>query len=278
MSTFPETRLRRLRRTGALRSLVRETKLDRSDFVYPLFVGPVVAGKRRAARARPVLGRRPLARGRGAARPRALRRHPLRDPGGEGRRGLRRVRLGRDRPASAPRAARALSGSRPDHGRLSLRVHLARALRRDRERRGGKRRHAGAARPDRGQPRRGRRGRRGAERHDGRAGRCAPGRARRGRLRGDGDHLVRRQVRLRLLRAVPRGRGIGSVLRGPSRVPDGSRERARGAPRVRARRGRGCGRADHQAGAPESRRDPRRPRVASTCPSPPTTSPASTRW
>ena len=40
MSSFPETRLRRLRRTGALRSLVRETKLDRSDFVYPLFVGP----------------------------------------------------------------------------------------------------------------------------------------------------------------------------------------------------------------------------------------------
>jgi len=40
MSTFPLTRLRRLRRTGALRSLVRETKLDLADFVYPLFVGP----------------------------------------------------------------------------------------------------------------------------------------------------------------------------------------------------------------------------------------------
>ncbi|HMI99867.1 MAG TPA: porphobilinogen synthase [Gaiellaceae bacterium] len=40
MSTFPATRLRRLRRTGALRSLVRETKLDLDDFVYPLFVGP----------------------------------------------------------------------------------------------------------------------------------------------------------------------------------------------------------------------------------------------
>jgi porphobilinogen synthase len=40
MSTFPLTRLRRLRRTGALRSLVRETKLDLVDFVYPLFVGP----------------------------------------------------------------------------------------------------------------------------------------------------------------------------------------------------------------------------------------------
>jgi porphobilinogen synthase len=40
MSTFPLTRLRRLRRTGALRSLVRETRLDLGDFVYPLFVGP----------------------------------------------------------------------------------------------------------------------------------------------------------------------------------------------------------------------------------------------
>jgi porphobilinogen synthase len=40
VSTFPVTRLRRLRRTGALRSLVRETRLDPADFVYPLFVGP----------------------------------------------------------------------------------------------------------------------------------------------------------------------------------------------------------------------------------------------
>ena len=40
MSAFPATRLRRLRRTGALRSLVRETRLDLDDFVMPLFVGP----------------------------------------------------------------------------------------------------------------------------------------------------------------------------------------------------------------------------------------------
>jgi porphobilinogen synthase len=39
VSTFPVTRLRRLRRTGALRSLVRETRLDLDDFVMPLFVG-----------------------------------------------------------------------------------------------------------------------------------------------------------------------------------------------------------------------------------------------
>jgi porphobilinogen synthase len=40
VSSFPVTRLRRLRRTGALRDLVRETRLDVADFVYPLFVAP----------------------------------------------------------------------------------------------------------------------------------------------------------------------------------------------------------------------------------------------
>jgi porphobilinogen synthase len=38
--TFPVTRLRRLRRTDALRSLARETRLSLEDFVQPLFVGP----------------------------------------------------------------------------------------------------------------------------------------------------------------------------------------------------------------------------------------------
>jgi porphobilinogen synthase len=40
VSSFPVTRLRRLRRTAALRDLVRETRLDIADFVYPLFVAP----------------------------------------------------------------------------------------------------------------------------------------------------------------------------------------------------------------------------------------------
>ncbi len=35
---FPQTRLRRLRSTRALRGLVRETRLDPSDFVFPMFV------------------------------------------------------------------------------------------------------------------------------------------------------------------------------------------------------------------------------------------------
>ena len=35
---FPVTRLRRLRRTGALRGLIRETRLDAGDLILPLFV------------------------------------------------------------------------------------------------------------------------------------------------------------------------------------------------------------------------------------------------
>ena len=37
MATFPVVRPRRLRRTDALRALVRETQLSPSDFIYPLF-------------------------------------------------------------------------------------------------------------------------------------------------------------------------------------------------------------------------------------------------
>jgi len=40
VSSFPVTRLRRLRRTGALRDLVRETTLSVDDLVMPLFVAP----------------------------------------------------------------------------------------------------------------------------------------------------------------------------------------------------------------------------------------------
>jgi porphobilinogen synthase len=43
---FPKTRLRRLRSTPVLRDLVRETRLDASDFVYPLFVSAGQDGRR----------------------------------------------------------------------------------------------------------------------------------------------------------------------------------------------------------------------------------------
>jgi porphobilinogen synthase len=42
---FPATRLRRLRRTGLLRGLVRETELSVDHLIYPMFV--VAGGERR---------------------------------------------------------------------------------------------------------------------------------------------------------------------------------------------------------------------------------------
>jgi porphobilinogen synthase len=41
---FPQTRMRRLRRTAGLRSLVREERLDPAGFVLPLFVAEGLSG------------------------------------------------------------------------------------------------------------------------------------------------------------------------------------------------------------------------------------------
>src|ERR1035437_11000621 len=38
--SFPESRMRRLRRTESLRALVRETAVTPGDLIYPLFVCP----------------------------------------------------------------------------------------------------------------------------------------------------------------------------------------------------------------------------------------------
>ena len=48
-NTFPAVRPRRLRLSPSLRSMVRETTLDRSDFVYPLFVRHGIGEKRAIA-------------------------------------------------------------------------------------------------------------------------------------------------------------------------------------------------------------------------------------
>jgi porphobilinogen synthase len=47
MSAFPATRLRRLRQSGALRSLVRETEVSPGNLVLPLFVAPEAAPNER---------------------------------------------------------------------------------------------------------------------------------------------------------------------------------------------------------------------------------------
>src|SRR5579859_2831998 len=38
--TFPQMRMRRLRRTDSMRALVRETVLEPGDLIYPLFICP----------------------------------------------------------------------------------------------------------------------------------------------------------------------------------------------------------------------------------------------
>ena len=161
-----------------------------------------------------------VARGRGARRGSGVQRgDPVRHPRREGRRGLRRVGRRRHRPARAARAARRASPScccSPTSASASTR------------------RTATAASCDGDEvdndatldllartavcARRGRRRRRLPERHDGRPRRRDP----RGAA-GDADRRLLGEVRLGVLRAVPRGGRLGAVVRRPARLPDGSR-------------------------------------------------------
>ena len=50
--SFPETRMRRLRRSESMRALVRETVLDPGDLIYPIFICPG-EGVRRAVDSMP---------------------------------------------------------------------------------------------------------------------------------------------------------------------------------------------------------------------------------
>ena len=109
VSTFPDTRLRRLRRTdAAARARPRDARSTCDDFVMPLFVGPDT--QRRI----PSCPRSAASRSRTrAARPRARetrrpRRPPLRDPG---RRRTRKVRARTTRTASC--SARSAPCARP---------------------------------------------------------------------------------------------------------------------------------------------------------------------
>ena len=261
MSSFPDVRLRRFRRTGALRGLVRETRLDLEAFVMPLFVAPeslrneALPGMARFSVEDVVREVEELVRG-----------------------GVQAVMLfgvpeEKDEQATGAweddgivqLALRALRPRFPElvlmtdvclceytsHGHCGVivdgEVHndqslelLARTAVSHVE--------AGA---DVVAP---------SDMMDGRVARDPRG-ARRAGLGDDADPRVLREVRVRVLRAVPRGGGLRARVRRPARLPDGSRQRARGAARVRARR-RGGRRRDHdQAGAAVPRRDPRRARV-----------------
>ena len=88
---------------------------------------------------------------------------------------------------------------------------------------------------------------------DGRVGAIRDG-ARRARLSRHGDHVLRGEVLLGVLRSVPRGRRFGAGVRRPAIASDGSGQRGGGAARGRARHRGGRRHRDGQAGARLSRR------------------------
>ena len=255
-----------------MRRLVAETRLHPAELVLPVFV--------REGITEPVAdlgdaGRRPahpgLARGRGAR--------------GCVEAGLGGIMLfgvpvdqGRAR-APAPTTPTASSTSRlragarrgrrrpRRHGRpVPRRVHRPRPLRRAR-----RRRLASTTTPrSSGTPRwRSRRPRAGAHvlglsgMMDGQVG-ARPRRARRRRLHRHRDPRVRREVRLRALRPVPRGGRSRSLVGRPGDLPAGPGQRDRGAARARARHRRGRRHRHGQAGAARTSTSSRPPRPMST--------------
>ena len=141
-----------------------------------------------------------------------------------------------------------------DERPLPRRVHRSRALRCARRRRlGRQRRNAAALRRHGSGPGVGGRPCPGPVRDDGRPGRRRPSRARRGGRHRHGAARLLREVRLRVLRAVPRGRRV-LVAGRPARLPAGPAEPRRGAARARPRHRRGRRHRHGQAGTALSRR------------------------
>ena len=81
------------------------------------------------------------------------------------------------------------------------------------------------------------------------------------------DPRLRGQVRVGALRPVPRRGRVRAAVRRPARLPDGPAQRARGARRDRARHRRGRRHGDGEAGRRLPRRRRRAARARSTCPS-----------
>ena len=233
--SFPERRMRRLRRTPALRRLVAETRLAVDDLVAPLFVRE---GIDEPVPIRSMPGARPAhRRRRSSPRPSAWPRSGspaivlFGVPGGQGRRpargagdpdGIVQVALAELRAARRRRA-------RADRRPVPRRVHRPRPLRACSARRHGRqRRHARAATGEVAvaQAAAGRR-HGGAERDDGRPGRGDPRRRSTAPASSEvGDPRLRGEVRLGPLRPVPGGgRRDDRRRRRPPRLPAGPGQR-----------------------------------------------------
>ena len=254
-------RPRRLRRTEAIRSLVRETRLTADSFVYPLFVCEG-RGVTRPISSMPGVSQLSVdeaVREAEAAAADGIRAVMLfglpshKDAVGLAVVGRRRAGAGGD---SRHQARRPVAG---DHDRrVPVRVHLARPLRHRRGRRDRQRRHGGAPGRDGAVARRCRRGLRGAVGHDGRPRGGHPHRARRARIRPRRHHRARGEVLLGVLRPVPRGRRFDAAVRRSPQPSDGSGQRRRGAARGGDRSRRRRRHRHGEAGAALSRRrDPR---------------------
>ena len=106
MSPSPITRLRRLRETDAIRSMVRETTLAVSDLIYPIFV---THGRDRREPVAPMPGSYHLSLDKlldevdEVARTWHPRRHHLRAAGPQGYAGFRGLRQKRHHPRGHPR-------------------------------------------------------------------------------------------------------------------------------------------------------------------------------
>ncbi len=205
MSSYPDVRLRRFRRTGALRGLVRETRLDLEAFVMPLFV----ASDSLRNEALPGMAR-------------FSTDDLLREVEELVRGGVQAVILfgipeEKDEQATGAWeddgiVQRALRALRPRFPELVLMTDVCLCEYTSHG-------HCGVLVD--------------GEVHNDQSlellARTAVRSPRRAELRVDTDPRVLREVRIRVLRPVPRDRGLDARVRRPARVPDGPLERARGA-------------------------------------------------
>ena len=223
-------RPRRLRRTDAIRRLVRETHLTPDCFVLPLFVCEG-SGVRREVSSMPgvfqlsvdeAVKEAAAAKADGVPGVLLFGLPERKDAVGS---------LAADPEAPVQSAVREMKRHVPDldrhHRRLPLRVHVARPLRHPRRRRDRQRRHRLAPGAGGAVARGGGRRLRRAVGHDGRARRRDPAGARRARLRARRHHFVRGEVLLGVLRSVPRRRRFGAAVRRSPQPPDGSRRTSR---------------------------------------------------